>query len=61
MFGKNFFATIICLSCIYIGVTFSADCWSTKACMHVTACDAKGGYSQQGLCSGASDIQCCSW
>jgi hypothetical protein len=29
--------------------------------MDAGACGSKGGYSQKGLCSGASNIQCCSW
>jgi len=61
MFGKNFIAILACLSSIYVAVTFGADCWSSKACMDAGACGSKGGYSQKGLCSGASNIQCCSW
>jgi hypothetical protein len=60
MFGKNFIAILACLSSIFVAVTFGADCWSSKACMDAGACGSKGGYSQKGLCSGASNIQCCS-
>jgi hypothetical protein len=29
--------------------------------MDVSVCAGKGGSSEAGLCSGASNIQCCSW
>ncbi len=61
MFGNGFLVTIVCLSFIYVGATLGADCWSSKACMDVGTCTAKGGLSERGLCSGSSNIQCCSW
>jgi hypothetical protein len=61
MFGNGFFAAIACLSFIYIRATLGAECWSSKACMDTNACGTKGGYSERGLCTGASNIQCCSW
>jgi hypothetical protein len=60
MFSNVFLPAIVCLSFIYIRATLGADCWSSKACMDVNACSDKGGYSERGLCSGASNIQCCS-
>jgi len=60
MFGIGFWATIACLSFIYVGATVGADCWSAKACIDANVCASKGGSAQKGLCSGASNIQCCS-
>jgi len=60
MFGNGFLAIIVCLSFIYVGTAIGADCWSSKACIDAGACVTKGGYSQQGLCNGATNIQCCS-
>lgn len=61
MFGNGFLAAIVCLSSIYVKTTLGAECWSSKACMDVNACSGKGGYSEKGLCTGANNIQCCSW
>ncbi len=61
MFGNGFLPTVVCLSFIYVGTTIGAECWSSKACMDADVCNSKGGYSERGLCTGASNIQCCSW
>jgi hypothetical protein len=61
MFGKNFIVTLACFASIYVAVAFSAECWSSKACMDIGVCSDKGGLSQAGLCSGSNNIQCCSW
>jgi len=60
MFGNGVLATIACLSFIYVGATFGAECWSSKACIDVSECSAKGGSSESGLCKGANNIKCCS-
>ncbi len=61
MSSIGFLATIVCLSFIYVRVALGADCWSSKACIDVGTCAAKGGRSEKNLCSGANNIQCCSW
>lgn len=61
MIATHFFASIVGLLVVYAGIEVNANCWSTSACIDVNACAAKGGSSKAGLCSGASNIQCCSW
>ncbi len=61
MVGIRLLATIACLSIIYVRTTLGAECWSTNACIDADMCASKGGSSQRNMCSGASNIQCCSW
>lgn len=59
MVSIGFLASIACFFLIYTKPTFAQACWSSKACIDASACSAKGGVSQKGLCTGASNIQCC--